>query len=100
MAILSFWSPENVIEMRAARNQLIDVNKKISPLAKDLAILVEEQSTLENTTPFSSITHYHIANVIKETCLAVNPGCKLKVLRIRHLMCRFPQIKTPDASPI
>lgn len=63
---LSFWSPENAIDMRAARNRLIDVNKKISALAKDLANLLEERSTLENTNPFSSNTHYHIANVIKE----------------------------------
>lgn len=26
---LSFWSPENAIEMREARNRLIDVNKKM-----------------------------------------------------------------------
>lgn len=63
---LSFWSPEDAIEMRAARNRLIDVNKKISALAKDLADLLEERSTLENQHPFSSNTHYHIANVIKE----------------------------------
>lgn len=63
---LSFWSPENAIEMREARNRLIDVNKKISILAKDLADLLEERSALENQHPFTSNTHYHIANVIKE----------------------------------
>lgn len=63
---LSFWSPENAIDMRASRNQLIDVNKKISTLAKELANLLEERSTLENQHPFTSNTHYHIANVIKE----------------------------------
>lgn len=52
--------------MRAARNRLIEVNKKISALAKDLADLLEERSTLENQHPFTSNTHYHIANVIKE----------------------------------
>ena len=63
---LSFWSPENAIEMREARNRLIDVNRKISSLAKDLADLLEERSTLENQHPFTSNTHYHIANVIEE----------------------------------
>jgi hypothetical protein len=63
---LSFWSPENAIEMREARNRLIDVNKKISILAKDLADLLEERSALENQHPFTSNTHYHIAHVIKE----------------------------------
>ena len=63
---LSFWSPENAIEMREARNRLIDVNKKISILAKNLADLLEERSALENQHPFTSNTHYHIANVIKE----------------------------------
>jgi hypothetical protein len=63
---LSFWSPENAIEMRAARDRLIDVNKKISTLAKDLADLLEERSAIENQHPFNSNTHYHIANVIKE----------------------------------
>lgn len=63
---LSFWSPENAIEMRAARNRLIDVNRKISSLAKDLADLLEERSTLENQHQFTSNTHYHIANVIEE----------------------------------
>lgn len=64
---LSFGSPENAIEMREARNRLIDVNKKISTLAKDLADLLEERSPLENQHPFTSNTHYHIANVIRET---------------------------------
>ncbi|QEY15262.1 hypothetical protein D0C16_04305 [Cellvibrio sp. KY-GH-1] len=63
---LSFWSPENAIEMRAARDRLIDVNKKISTLAKDLADLLEERSAIENQHPFNSNTHYHIVNVIKE----------------------------------
>lgn len=63
---LSFWSPENAIGMRAARNQLVDLNRKISALAEDLADLLEERSTLENQQPFSSNTHYHIADIIKE----------------------------------
>lgn len=63
---LSFWSPENALEMRAARNRLIDVNRKISTLAKDLADLLEERSILENQHPFTSNTHYHVADVIKK----------------------------------
>lgn len=42
VSTLSFWSPENAIKMREARNRIIDVNKKISTLAKDLADLLEE----------------------------------------------------------
>ncbi len=63
---LSFWSPEKAIEMRAIRNRLIDVNRKISELAKELAGLLEERSDIENQYSFTSNTHYHIANVIKE----------------------------------
>jgi hypothetical protein len=66
VSTLSFWSPDNAIEMRASRNRLIDVNKKISAQAKELADLLEERSDLENHHPFTSNTHYHIANVIKE----------------------------------
>ncbi len=66
---LSFWSPENAIEMRAARNRLIDVNKRIGVLAKDLVDLLEERSALENHHPFTSNTHYQIVNVIKEASL-------------------------------
>lgn len=67
VSTISFWLPDNAIEMRASRNQLIDVNKKISVLAKELADLLEERSDLENHHPFTSNTHYHIANVIKES---------------------------------
>lgn len=63
---LTFWSPENAIEMRAARNRLIDVNKRIGVLAKGLADLLEERSAIENQHPFNSNTHCHIARVIKE----------------------------------
>jgi hypothetical protein len=52
--------------MRAVRNCLIAVNKKISTLVEDLADLLEERSALENQHPFTSNTHYHIVNVIKE----------------------------------
>lgn len=63
---VSLWSPEDAIEMRTARNRLIEVNEKIGEVTRDLANLLEERSALENQQPFTSNTHYHIVNVIKE----------------------------------
>lgn len=65
LSTAAFWNPEKMQEARAARSDLANVNKQISKKAAELALLLEQRSALENTSGFSSDTHYHVCNVIK-----------------------------------
>lgn len=62
---MSSHSPQDAIEMRSSRKKLVDVNKEICKLAIELANLIEERETLNDTLPFSSNTHYSVTKVIK-----------------------------------
>ncbi|UOG18337.1 hypothetical protein [Acinetobacter sp. PK01] len=66
IGIASQWNPEEAKSAREEREKLTYVNRQIATKADELAKLVEQRSMLENTSSFSSGTHYHIVNVIRE----------------------------------
>jgi hypothetical protein len=59
------WNPEKMMEARAGRSELAEVNQQIANLAAKLAALMERRSHLHNESGFSSDTHYHVCEVIE-----------------------------------
>jgi len=59
------WSPEKNQAARAAREELVKVNRKIAKQAAELSRLLDQRSDLHNTSGFSSDTHYHVCGVIE-----------------------------------
>jgi hypothetical protein len=66
IGIASQWNPEKAKKAREERERLKDVNLQIATKADELAKLVKQRSMLVNTSGFSSGTHHHIINVIRE----------------------------------
>jgi len=61
----SYWSPKDAVAMRDSRAQLSQLNESIVDTANTLAGLLDEREQLQNTQPFTTQTHYHIAQVIQ-----------------------------------
>lgn len=59
------WNLEKIAEARSARNDLAEVNHHISGMAEELASLLRRRSDIQNTSGFSSDTHYHVCEVIE-----------------------------------
>lgn len=68
LSTAAFWNPERILEARAARNDLANVNRQIARQASELATLLEHRSELHDTSGFSSDTHYHVCDVIEAAC--------------------------------
>lgn len=66
LSTAAYWSPDNGREDRASRDQLKDANARIAALASELSEALEERDRLENASPFTGSTHYHICEVIEE----------------------------------
>lgn len=62
----AFWGPEQIAQARADRAALASVNAQIAAQADALADLLDERDRLNNTSGFSSRTHYNMADVIAE----------------------------------
>ncbi|MFL9812912.1 hypothetical protein D7241_06610 [Stutzerimonas sp. VN223-3] len=60
------WSPEKAIKARQDREELVSVNSRIASLATQLGGLLSRRTEIEETSGFSSETHYHILNVMKD----------------------------------
>ena len=56
---------EKIAEARVARDELAGVNRQIARKAEELAELLERRTELNNTSGFSSETHYHVCDVIE-----------------------------------
>lgn len=65
LSTAAFWSPEKIAESRNARVALANVNRQIAGKAAELAELLERRTDLNNTSDFSSDTHYHVCDVIE-----------------------------------
>jgi len=65
LSTAAFWSPEKMAQARVARDELADVNRQIARKAEELAELLERRTDLNNTSGFSSETHYHVCDVIE-----------------------------------
>ena len=65
LSTAAFWNPDKIQEARAARCNLANVNQQIARQAAELATLLEQRSSLHNTSGFSSDTHYHVCDVIE-----------------------------------
>lgn len=61
----AFWSPDRIAQARAARDELAEVNREIAEQAASLASLIERRAELQETSGFSSETHYHVCAVIE-----------------------------------
>lgn len=66
LSTAAYWSPEKGREDRGSREQLKEANARIAELASELSDLLEERERLENGSPFTGSTHYHICEVIEE----------------------------------
>lgn len=64
-SVAAFWNPDRIADARGARNRLKEVNSEIAERAQELSGLLEERESLQNTSGFSSDTHYHIVDVIE-----------------------------------
>ncbi|MBO6898178.1 MAG: hypothetical protein JJ868_12465 [Shimia sp.] len=60
------WSPEDVQRYRSSFKRLEQINKEIASLAAEVAELIRERCTIENTEPLHSGAHYSITNVIRD----------------------------------
>lgn len=60
------WNPQKSRAARQAREELVGVNRRISELADQLAALLDRRDTIHNYTGFSSKTHYHILDILRE----------------------------------
>lgn len=65
LSTAAFWSPEKIAQARVARDELASVNRQIARKAEELAQLLERRTDLNNTSGFSSETHYHVCDVIE-----------------------------------
>ena len=65
LSTAAFWSPEKIAEARVAREELASVNRQIARKAEELVQLLERRTDLNNTSGFSSETHYHVCDVIE-----------------------------------
>ncbi|PJL68662.1 hypothetical protein B9Y61_11580 [Stenotrophomonas maltophilia] len=65
LSTAAFWSPKKIAEARNARDELVNVNRQIARKATELAELMERRTDLNNTSGFSSETHYHVCDVIE-----------------------------------
>lgn len=65
----AYWSPARAVEARRARDRLVAVNRAIADRARELAGLLAERTALQNQSPFSSDSCYHIADVIRSAGL-------------------------------
>lgn len=62
----AFWSADDLREARKDRARLNDINRAISEKAEELADLIRNREQLHNTSGFTSDTHYHICDVIRD----------------------------------
>lgn len=60
----AFWNHENAATSRLDKKDLINTNKEIGKLAKELVALLEKREDLHNHSGFYSNTHYSIADMI------------------------------------
>lgn len=65
LSTAAFWSPEKIAQARTARGDLGNVNQQIARKAAELAGLLQQRSDLDNTSGFSTDTHYHVCDVIE-----------------------------------
>lgn len=65
LSTAAFWSPEKIAQARVERDELAGVNQQIARKAEELAELLERRTDLNNTSGFSSETHYHVCDVIE-----------------------------------
>lgn len=60
------WSPEKAVKARQDREELVLINRQIASLASQLAGLLSRRAELQETSGFSSETHYHVLDVLKD----------------------------------
>lgn len=60
------WNPEKNRAARQARNELVEINSRISELADQMAALLDRREYLHNHSGFSSDTQYHIMDIVHE----------------------------------
>ncbi|MFP5085573.1 hypothetical protein [Acinetobacter pittii] len=90
-------NPDQVMKSRSAQKQLNEVNQQIAVKAHELADLLESRSELINTSDFTTPTHYHIGDVIREASRS-NPHfrshlqAELKLLQGRFDFKYWPQL--------
>jgi len=65
LSTAAFWSLEKIAQARVLRDDLASVNRQIARKAEELAQLLERRNHLNNTSGFSSETHYHVCDVIQ-----------------------------------
>ena len=65
LSTAAFWNPAKMLEARAARDDLANVNRQIEKKATELSALLEQRSNLHDTSGFSSETHCHVGDVIE-----------------------------------
>ncbi|MCD9098041.1 hypothetical protein LU699_13140 [Luteimonas fraxinea] len=66
LATAAYWNPDKGRKNRDSREQLKGANARIAQLASELSDLLKERERLENTSPFTGSSHYHICEVIEE----------------------------------
>lgn len=62
----AFWSKDDLKEARKERARLISTNQMIADKAQELADLIREREELHNKSGFTSDTHYHVCDVIRD----------------------------------
>ncbi len=63
LSTAAFWNPQEIAQARAARDELVKVNRAICAHASELAQLLQQRSDIQNTSGFSTETHYHVLGV-------------------------------------
>lgn len=66
LSTAAFWNEERIQLARTARTTLINFNQQIARKAAELSVLLQQRSDLHNRSDFSSNTHYHVCDIMKD----------------------------------
>ncbi len=98
LSAAAFWNPDKSKVAREMKAQIEGVNKEISENGKELAALLAKRSELENSSGFTSNTHFHVISIIEEAA-ADNHLFNSRVKDPLHtLACRFDLKYWPSPS--
>jgi len=98
LSAAAFWNPEKLSQAGADRLQIEELNEQIAETADRLAALWNRRSSLNETSGFTSGTHYHICNVIEAAStrnyhFQYEVQKPLAVLRMRYDLKYWPTIE-------
>lgn len=99
LSTAAFWNPEEIAQARAARDALVKVNRAIYEHASHVAQLLQQRSEIQNSSDFSTETHYHVIDVAMAAAAEVylfnsyvRP--KLETLRSQFDLKYWPSLST------